>query len=1196
MIQEIARERLRIDPEDRDALFTLAAAQTVADDPRTAVRTLERLETIDPDYPGLWAFEMKLFARIGDAKRWERSRQRALQASADSAGEGASPCPFCEAPVSPGSAQCPHCMANLREETDLFCALEDLVRATVQEMVQDEQGAQPPSAVPPPRPRPAPKAPGLKPVPKARGLTNGLVLERRPLRPIAVARKGHVNGLRGRTNGLTNGLRGRTNGLTNGLGHTNGLTNGLRGRTNGLTNGLGRTNGLTNGLGRAAQKRGFLGRPSAPRWLRVLLPVAVIVLLLLLPLALFWTGPSPTYPIQIDGQFADWSGVPKIAAPPPPRLNPDIDITRVAVRDNVDYTAFYVEVAGDPLAGGPAPQRVTNTFYAFIDADGSAATGYRVQGLGADRMIRVDTWGGAPVAASLFEFDGTRSVQDWNGWVRVGPVASAGSGDRLEFEARQIDLGMSSSRTEVAFASRGWNGESDAADVLVTKASPFLLVAQDTAAPQIVRAAGDVLARFSFTAVGGPMTVTALNVSFQGTFGSSSLSGVDLLDPAGTLLSQQAPGAFVHFPLGSYVVPANATQTLTLHATVLNGDGSTVGAFVAAPEDVQVAAGGVGMVSPSAGPESLAYVGGVPAGVRVDGGFADWLNVTSDPAADVQPIWDSDIDLSAYSFQGSGGSAYFTARVVGHALNGTLVPALNPAYTPPGNGSSNGTVGPRPPPVNGTDALLFYLDEDGSTATGYRVGGMGADYLVEITGKGGAILSSVALRFNGSGAWDWSWSPLGTAAAAKDGSRVEASLAGVPITNLSRAFFEARGWNQAVDSSLAPSAPTTLGLTALVAQSTGSPVASSPYTTTAGPDRVVAQDLPGNQKWFFTNTAVSGGGAPTVCTSNLVASTTAGSSPATKTLTSGSPSICWYTPTGTPASTNAGSWEFNLDMSAPALTLTLLPNAQGASYQWTGSGCAAGSEYLCVNQDPNDGNTTYITDGGSTNKKSTFALPDWSSPPSPVNITGVTISVWCWGATGGGQPSKISTVLLNGSSEFDGPSTACSTGAYGAITASYSQYPSATPRAWTTADINNLQAGLISSGNKELRATEIKVTVTYMPSYSVEIDLCTNQGCTARTALYGPKTFTTFGSNVTITTPSIPAQTLNGNDRIRFAVTWVSGTSVTVRYNGPNPTPGTSDSRATVPIPEFQDVAFPVAGALLVTLVGTARRRGRRRQ
>jgi hypothetical protein len=424
---------------------------------------------------------------------------------------------------------------------------------------------------------------------------------------------------------------------------------------------------------------------------------------------------------------------------------------------------------------------------------------------------------------------------------------------------------------------------------------------------------------------------------------------------------------------------------------------------------------------------------------------------------------------------------------------------------------------------------------------------------------------------------------------------VEAAFAGATIANGSRAFFEIRGWNQAADSSTTPVTPATLSLTALVAASTGGPAEGSAGANPSEPGRVVAQDIPGNQKWFFTDTALSGGGAPTACTSNLAASTTAGSNLASTTLTSASSSICWYTPTGTPASTAAGAWEFSLDISGVASTLTLLPNAQGSNNAWTGSGCTAGSEYLCVNQDPHDGNTTYINYPGSGTRKSTFNLPDWASPPSPVNITSVVVSVWCWASTGSGQAARIQTVLLNGSTEFDGSLTVCSTGPYGAVSSTYAQYPLTTPRAWTATDINNLQAGVVASSNKQIRATEIMVTVTYMPSYSVEIDLCTTQNCNTRTALYGPTTQTVFGNNVTITTPSISAQTLNGNDRIRFALTWVSGTSITVNYNGPSPTPGTSDSRATVPIPEFQEVMVPILGAAVLSLILPARRRRRER-
>jgi len=69
-----------------------------------------------------------------------------------------------------------------------------------------------------------------------RGRTNGLVNGTRG------RTNGLVNGTRGRTNGLVNGTRGRTNGVTNGL--VNGLLSLRSGMTNGLTNGSGFTNGL----------------------------------------------------------------------------------------------------------------------------------------------------------------------------------------------------------------------------------------------------------------------------------------------------------------------------------------------------------------------------------------------------------------------------------------------------------------------------------------------------------------------------------------------------------------------------------------------------------------------------------------------------------------------------------------------------------------------------------------------------------------------------------------------------------------------------------------------------------------------------------------------------------------------------------------------------------------------------------------
>src|SRR5206468_3069356 len=250
---------------------------------------------------------------------------------------------------------------------------------------------------------------------------------------LPICLKGRTNGLRGRTNGLTNGLGrtngltngvGRTNGLTNGLGHTNGLTNGL-GRTNGLTNGLGRTNGITNGLGRtnglaAGRATGFRsaslrGMMRTAGWKLYVIPL-VVVLLLLMPL--FFVAPynGPQSPIQIDGQFNDWAGVATEAMASGGVLNPNVDIVRFGVVPNLGPIAFFVEVAGSALMGGGPSPGTMDTVRIFIDIDGSASTGYRIDGLGADRMNEVSGYAGRLQSSTLWEFDSNRNHLDWNGW------------------------------------------------------------------------------------------------------------------------------------------------------------------------------------------------------------------------------------------------------------------------------------------------------------------------------------------------------------------------------------------------------------------------------------------------------------------------------------------------------------------------------------------------------------------------------------------------------------------------------------------------------------------------------------------------------------------------------------------------------------------------------------------------------------
>ncbi|MEK6987849.1 MAG: hypothetical protein AABX97_07130, partial [Candidatus Thermoplasmatota archaeon] len=775
---------------------------------------------------------------------------------------------------------------------------------------------------------------------------------------------------------------------------------------------------------------------------------------------------------------------------------------------------------------------------------------------------------------------------DWTGWVSAGYVMAAGSGSQLEFQTDWSDLSITHQPVDVAFASRGWDGQSDAADVTATSARPYVLVRQNTTAPGVVQGTLSDLARFTLHAVDGDLSVTGFNVTFQGTFGPASISTVDLVDEAGNILSSRPAARIVHFPLSSLTVPNNASRTLTVRPHVGTVDGATIGAFLENIDDVSVASGGVAFVAPVRTPAFLAYIGSIPAAPVVDAAFAEWSNTSSDPLGDVQPLWDKDVDLSGYAFKGYAGEAYFMAEVAGTALNGTMVPSMNPAYLPPANGTGNGTVGPPPPPENGTDSARFYLDVDGLSGTGFAIGGLGADYLVEVTGKEGLVLSSVASRFNGAASWDWNWATIGNVPSGKDLSHLEVGVPGVSITNVSRAYFEVSGWGKTHDDSSSWRAPSTV-----FAAYSAYTLATSAYVGGSRPPlagQVTAQDIAGNQKWFFTNGATNGTG----CTSNLAASTTAGAS-ATLTDLTGTNSICWFTPVGQPSATIAGTWEFYADVSNKSDAAKIENvNGDGAVQQWTTVGpkpCMASKHSKCAEEDPNNGDTNYVTSSSASVLDELFTIPNWNNPPSPLSIINITVEASCKFPASSGDLRLL--VRVGSTNYASGSVPACPSASYGIARYAWFKNPS-NNSAWFASDVGNLQIGVRDNDatTSEVRVSNIRAVVYAKPIYSVAIDKCLDSACTNTSVLLATTNKNTFGDDV-LQTASVAAQTLSSGERIRFRVALVFGGTLTVSSNGANP--GTSDSRATISIPEFHDVALPIASTLL-TMAMVRRIRGGR--
>jgi len=216
--------------------------------------------------------------------------------------------------------------------------------------------------------------------PGRRGLTNGLVRDA----PRGIGRtNGLVNGTRGRTNGLVNGTRERTNGLVNGTsGSTNGLVNGTRGRTNGFVNGSGFVNGLP-------LKRNPFGIVTHRDLRRGAALVALGIVAILLLGVLLGTTPVEPSRFGIDGDFTEWTAVPRYSDPAD--VSPEVDLAGFAVHREGDHLFVYGTVRGTLFAGPNA-----SMVYVLLNGGDPRSPGYAATpDFGANIVAELYGWDGA---------------------------------------------------------------------------------------------------------------------------------------------------------------------------------------------------------------------------------------------------------------------------------------------------------------------------------------------------------------------------------------------------------------------------------------------------------------------------------------------------------------------------------------------------------------------------------------------------------------------------------------------------------------------------------------------------------------------------------------------------------------------------------------------------------------------------------
>jgi hypothetical protein len=543
---------------------------------------------------------------------------------------------------------------------------------------------------------------------------------------------------------------GRTNGLTNGLGRTNGLTNGM-GRTNGLTNGLGQTNGMTNGFG--PRRMNDQGAVHPKKLSLILIVVFVIVMPVSLGL-LIQSQPVPGQVANIDGKFEEWSKFTRYVDTAQ-YSDAALDITEFSVAaDGADFFA-YINAHGPLLANARVDR-----YFAFIDADGSAASGYSALGLGAEYVVEAYGHSAGGWSVSPMRFSGT-DQQNWSAFGQIGPGYAESVGTELELRATldaEIALGGTA---RIRFASMTGSAMADVCDPIVDGKNGALVVSQ---APQDASGivSGTNLLTLQLRAVGDDVTVNSMATT-----------------PAYTL---------VGFSAGT--IAANQAMTVQVTTDVASISAGTLVKASVTSVGVQAATYNV------VGKGLAAYANSAPASVAIDGAFADWNSIskTSDAAGDVDNPG-IDIVEEAAATQSTNFLAYVKLNGAGQAMSGMAVPQARTVPSGGGGGGGGGGGTAVLPRVAGEDLCRFYID---SVSGGSSIGGISADYVLELRGMNGAILSKNLYTYPARAL-------VASVSAETGAGAIEAGVAlasiGSPAGTV-RMYVETTDWERNVDTSL----------------------------------------------------------------------------------------------------------------------------------------------------------------------------------------------------------------------------------------------------------------------------------------------------------------------------------------------------------------------------------------------------------
>jgi hypothetical protein len=523
---------------------------------------------------------------------------------------------------------------------------------------------------------------------------------------------------------------------------------------------------------------------------RGVISLFICVLLFILPLNLyFWEFEGESNKeIIIDGQFNDWENQKKyIDEKFDVEDNVNIDIIKYGVNNDDFNYYFYLEFYGTCLNGYQLDQEDIqiakfDKIQIFLDVDNDKSTGYEIKSMGADYLIEAEGYNNIIVHSTFQIFDSTANWYDWGGWSEnTGHFLTGIKDKRFEAQVPINSLLCSGSDLLALFCAEDYSGNVDFSDTIITSSDRILRVTQSINENNEYSQNGNnkCISNLELISENVDAELNKIKLNCIGTINLDEVETVSLEINDNIIASSIVIGPEIELEIND---PIKLKNNCPIDLNVIfklseNSNARGVLGFELTSVDATLFNNRISTIIQN--DSEMQYINAVPEKIVIDGAFGDWKNIQKNYDNDEEPIINPNLDLTSYQITSTPDFLSFCFNVDGKILEGTHStseasykiirkssdakniekPELNI------NQPELFNVEDNVPDLKGLDTAHVFMDVDQNSRTGYNIKNwyIGADYMIEITGKNGRIIASKYYKFkenneinNNQKTWFWS--------------------------------------------------------------------------------------------------------------------------------------------------------------------------------------------------------------------------------------------------------------------------------------------------------------------------------------------------------------------------------------------------------------------------------------------------------